>query len=156
MTATTAPATTAPATTAPATTAPATGAAGTTRRAHTAVWALQIVLALFFAIPSAGPKLVGHSAAATSFDAIGLGDWFMYLVGALELAGAVALVVPALSGVAALALIGLMAGALVTQLAFLGGEYWFTPVIFALLLAVVARTRRNRTATLLRRVRGRV
>ncbi|MEU0658643.1 DoxX family protein [Streptomyces lavendulocolor] len=135
---------------------PASAPAAPSRRADTGVRALQIVLALFFAIPSAGPKLVGHSSAAASFDAIGLGDWFMYLVGALELAGAVALVVPALSGVAALALIGLMAGALVTQIAFLGGQFWYTPVVFAVLLAVVARTRRDRTAALLRRVGGRV
>ncbi|GGU20655.1 DoxX family protein [Streptomyces lavendofoliae] len=158
MTDITATGTTTPAT-ATGTATPAAGAAGgaaPSRRADIGAWALQIVLALFFAIPSAGPKLVGHSSAAASFDAIGAGDWLMYLVGVLELAGAVALVVPALSGVAALALTGLMAGALVTQLAFLDGRFWFTPVIFAVLLGVVARTRRDRTAALLRRVRGRV
>ncbi|QGV81184.1 DoxX family protein [Streptomyces ficellus] len=125
------------------------------RRANTGVWALQIVLALFFAIPSAGPKLVGHSSAAVSFDAIGFGDWFMYLVGGLELAGAVALVIPALSGVAALALIGVMGGAVVAQIAYLGAEFWYTPVVFAVLLAVVARARRADTARLVARVRGR-
>jgi uncharacterized membrane protein YphA (DoxX/SURF4 family) len=123
------------------------------RRTDIGVWTLQIVLALFFAIPSAAPKLVGHSSAAQSFDAIGFGDWFMYLVGALELVGAIGLVTPVLSGVSALALIGLMAGAVVTQLVFLDGQYWFTPVIFAALLAVVARTRRHRTAELLGLVR---
>ncbi|MFC8917400.1 DoxX family protein [Streptomyces sp. NPDC057116] len=78
--------------TAPA--APATTTPVLSRRADIGVWVLQIVLALFFAIPSAAPKLVGHSSAAEAFDTIGFGDWFMYLVGALELAGAIALVVP--------------------------------------------------------------
>ncbi|TDF48399.1 DoxX family protein [Streptomyces sp. WAC05374] len=138
--------------TAPA--APATTTPVLSRRADIGVWVLQIVLALFFAIPSAAPKLVGHSSAAEAFDTIGFGDWFMYLVGALELAGAIALVVPVLSGVSALALIGLMAGALLAQLVFLGAEYWFTPVIFALLLAVVARHRRHHTARLLELLRA--
>ncbi|MEU0271268.1 DoxX family protein [Streptomyces sp. NPDC006307] len=129
--------------------------AGLSRRADIAVRVLQIVLALFFAIPSAGPKLVGHSSAAESFDAIGAGDWLMYTVGALELAGAIALVVPILSGVSALALIALMAGAFVTQLAVLDGKYALTPVIFAALLAVVARTRRHHNAELLALVRRR-
>ncbi|MFF8292201.1 DoxX family protein [Streptomyces sp. NPDC016309] len=132
-----------------------TAASAPTRRADIGVRVLQIVLALFFAVPSAAPKLVGHASAAESFDTIGFGDWFMYLVGALELAGAVGLVVPLLSGVAALALIGLMAGALVTQLVFLDGRYWFTPVVFAALLAVVARTRRHHNAELLALARRR-
>ncbi|MET9428549.1 DoxX family protein [Streptomyces sp. NPDC003036] len=129
--------------------------AGLSRRSDIAVRVLQILLALFFAIPSAGPKLVGHSSAAESFDAIGAGDWLMYTVGALELAGAIALVVPILSGVSALALIALMAGAFVTQLAVLDGKYALTPVIFAALLAVVARTRRHHNAELLALVRRR-
>ncbi|MBT2366670.1 DoxX family protein [Streptomyces sp. ISL-10] len=40
----------------------------------------------------------------------------MYLVGGLELAGAVALVIPILAGVSAIALMGLMIGAFVTQI----------------------------------------
>ncbi|MEV3991747.1 DoxX family protein [Streptomyces sp. NPDC049837] len=135
--------------------APAPAAPVLSRRADIGVWTLQIVLALFFAIPSAAPKLVGHSSAAEAFDTIGFGDWFMYVVGALELAGAIALVIPVLSGVSALALIGLMAGALVTQLVFLGGQYWFTPVIFAALLGVVAWHRRHQNTRLLALLRAR-
>ncbi|MEU7277823.1 DoxX family protein [Streptomyces sp. NPDC045431] len=142
-------------------TAPAPAPAGTVRpsglgrRADIGVRVLQIVLALFFAIPSAGPKLVGHRSAAESFDAIGAGDWLMYTVGALELVGAIALVVPILSGLSALALIALMAGAFVTQLTVFDGQYAATPVVFAVLLAVVARTRRHHNAELLALVRRR-
>ncbi|MEU6983537.1 DoxX family protein [Streptomyces sp. NPDC046324] len=119
------------------------------RRADISVRVVQILLALAFAIPSAAPKLVGHWSAAESFDKIGWGDWLMYTVGALELAGAVALVIPILSGAAATALIGLMAGAFVTQLTVFDGQYALTPVLFAVPLAVIAWTRRDRTAELL-------
>ncbi|MEU8530222.1 MULTISPECIES: DoxX family protein [Streptomyces] len=118
------------------------------RRADISVRVLQIVLALFFAIPSASPKLVGHASAAEGFDKIGWGDWFMYTIGGLELAGAIALVIPVLSSVAATALIGLMVGAFVFTLTFFDGQFWFTPVIFAVLLAVVAWNRREQNARL--------
>ncbi|MFF8846905.1 DoxX family protein [Streptomyces sp. NPDC015127] len=125
------------------------------RRTDIAVRVLQIVLALFFAVASAAPKLAAHASATEGFDKIGYGDWYMYLVGGLELAGAVALVIPILSGVSAIALMGLMIGAFVTQITVFDGEYAITPVIFFVLLAVVACVRRDRTArlvaTLLRR-----
>ncbi|MGW2559754.1 DoxX family protein [Streptomyces sp. NPDC001514] len=126
------------------------------RRADLAVRTLQILLALLFAIPSAAPKLIGHASAAESFDKIGFGDWFMYLVGVLELAGAVALVVPILSGLSALALIGLMIGAFTTQMTVFDGQYAITPVLVAIPLAVIAWTRRNRTAELFALVRARL
>ncbi|MFJ8076025.1 DoxX family protein [Streptomyces sp. NPDC096176] len=124
-------------------------------RTHLAVRTLQIVLALFFAIASAAPKLVGHSSAAEGFDRIGYGDWYMYLVGGLELAGAIALVIPMLSGVAALALMGLMVGAFVTQLTAFDGRNALTPVIFFAVLAVVAVVRRRHNAELVARLRRR-
>lgn len=137
--------------------APATGAgAGISRRRHLTVLTLQILLAVFLAVPSAAPKLIGHSSAAESFDRIGFGDWFMYTVGALELAGAVALVIPILSGISALALIGLMTGAFVTQLTVFDGQYAITPVLVALPLAAVARVRRHHNTELVALVRRRL
>ncbi|MER7818486.1 DoxX family protein [Streptomyces sp. NPDC096153] len=151
---------TAPRTSAPRTSAPAALPAGAPahapgRRAHLTALTLQVLLALFLGGASALPKLIGHSSAAESFDRIGFGDWFMYTVGALELAGAVALVIPVLAGVSALALIGLMAGALVTQVTVFDGQYALTPVLVALPLAVVARVRRHRNAELVALLRRR-
>lgn len=130
--------------------------AGPSRRTDIAVRTLQIVLALFMAVPSAGPKLIGHSVAAESFDTIGFGDWFMYLTGVLELAGAVALVIPILSGVSAIALIGLMIGAFITQLTVFDGENALTPVILLVLFAVIAWVRRQKTVELVALVRRRI
>lgn len=131
---------------------------GTTlsRRSHLAVRTLQIVLALFMAIPSAAPKLIGHSSAAESFDKIGFGDWFMYLTGGLELAGAIALVIPILSGLSALAFMGLMIGAFITQVTVFDGQYAITPVILFVIFGGIAWVRRNHTAELVALVRKRL
>ncbi|MGW7055218.1 DoxX family protein [Streptomyces sp. NPDC054887] len=117
---------------------------GASRAGRVALRVLRIVLALFFAVASAAPKLVGHSSASDIFDRIGFGDWFMYAVGGLELAGAIALLIPALSGVAALALGALMVGAFVTQIAVFDGRNAATPLILLVLLLTVAWTRRDR------------
>ncbi|MFF3337303.1 DoxX family protein [Streptomyces flavidovirens] len=125
------------------------------RAARIAVRVLQILLAVFFAVPSASPKLVGHSSASESFDKIGFGDWFMYVVGGLELAGAIALLIPVLSGVAALALGALMVGAFVTQLLVFDGQYAATPLILLMLLVAIAWIHRHHNAELVARIRRR-
>ena len=75
-----------------------------------ALWAAQIVLAMFFAF-AALPKLAGAHSAVTMFGQIGAGQWLRYLVGTAELAGAVGLLVPRLAGLAAAGLAVDMAGA---------------------------------------------
>jgi uncharacterized membrane protein YphA (DoxX/SURF4 family) len=51
----------------------------------------------------------------------GAGQWLRFLVGVLELAGAVGLLVPALVGAAAAGLAALLTGALIIRVAVLGG-----------------------------------
>lgn len=129
--------------------------ATTGRGANIALWTLQVLTALFFAVASAFPKLTAHPSAAEGFDKIGYGDWFMYLIGGLELAGAIALVVPLLAGVSAVAFIGLMIGAFTYQVTVFDGEYWITPLIVMAVMAIIAWGRRAQTAwlvTLLRSV----
>ncbi|MFE7270744.1 DoxX family protein [Streptomyces sp. NPDC057623] len=125
------------------------------RRARIALRGLQIVLALFYAVASALPKLIAHPSALESFEEMGWGSAGMYAVGVLELAGAVALLIPVLQSVAAIALSALMVGAFVVQLAYFGGEYALTPVILILPLALIAWARRGSNAELLRLVRRR-
>ncbi|MCM1974863.1 MULTISPECIES: DoxX family protein [Streptomyces] len=122
------------------------------RRARIALRALQIVLALFYGIASALPKLIGHSSAAEVFDELGWGSTGMYTIGALELAGAVALLIPVLQSVAAIALSGLMAGAFVVSLTAFDGENAATPLILIVPLALIAWARRGSNADLLRLV----
>ncbi|MFD9979860.1 DoxX family protein [Streptomyces massasporeus] len=125
------------------------------RRARIALRALQVLLALFYAVASALPKLIGHESAAESFERLGWGSAGMYTIGALELAGAIALLIPVLQSVAAMALSALMVGAFVVQIAVFDGQYAATPLILIVPLALIAWARRGHNADLLRLLRRR-
>jgi len=110
------------------------------------LWALQIAaggmfLTLGFLKQSGNAQLVGL------FEAIGLGQWFRYLTGALEVTGAFLLLIPRTSGLGALMLAGVMVGAVVTHV-FIGRR---SPLMAIILLVVtgVAWGRRRRTVNLL-------
>jgi uncharacterized membrane protein YphA (DoxX/SURF4 family) len=125
------------------------------RAANTALWVLQIAAGLFFIGASAFPKLIGHDSARVGFDAIGYGDWFMYLIGTLELAGGIALMIPVLSGLAALCFMALMVGAFTYEVTVIESGFWYTPVIIFAVMAVIAWGRRDSLARLLGAVRRR-
>ncbi len=110
---------------------PAAPAASSGLALNLALWALRLVLALVFAMAGFA-KVAGDPAMVEMFATIGVGQWFRYAVGALELAGAVGVLVPRLSGFAALGLVGLMVGATATNLFVLGAS----PLLpFVLLMA---------------------
>ncbi|AOR34936.1 hypothetical protein BFF78_31245 [Streptomyces fodineus] len=133
-----------------------TGSAGGRRRAaRIALRTVQVLLALFYGIASALPKLIAHPSAVESFDKIGWGSGAMYTIGALELAGAVALLIPVLQSVAAIALSALMVGAFIVQLTVFDGQYAATPLILMVPLTLIAWARRGHNAELLRLVRRR-
>ncbi|MEU2875959.1 DoxX family protein [Streptomyces sp. NPDC007070] len=111
---------------------------------------VQVALALFYGLASALPKLIAHPSAVESFDRMGWSSAGMYTIGALELAGAVALLIPVLQSVAALALGALMVGAFVVQLTVFDGENAATPLVPIVPLALVAWTRREHNKELLR------
>ena len=125
------------------------------RRARIALRGLQILLALFYAIASALPKLIAHPSAAEGFDELGWGSAGMYTIGALALAGAIALLIPVLQSVAAMALSALMVGAFIVTITAFGGENAATPLILIVPLALIAWARRSSNADLLRLLRRR-
>ncbi|GAB1335046.1 hypothetical protein ACE1SV_16360 [Streptomyces sp. E-15] len=128
--------------------------AGRARRgALVALRAVQVLLALFYGTASALPKLMAHPTAVESFDRIGWGSGAMYTIGALELAGAVALLIPVLQSVAAIALGALMVGAFIVQLTAFDGQNAATPLILIVPLALIAWTRRSHNTALLRLLR---
>ncbi|MER6373946.1 DoxX family protein [Streptomyces sp. RLB3-17] len=149
--------TTVPVTTLTSTSSPTSASSLKTRGrgARISLGALQIVLGLFYALASALPKLIAHPSAAEAFDKLGWGSTGMYLIGALELAGGLALLVPLLSSVAAVALSALMVGAFVVNVTVIHGPYVATPLILILPLALIAWARRNHTTELVRWVRRR-
>ena len=87
------------------------------------------------------------------FATIGIGQWFRYLVGALEIAGAAGVLVPRLSGLAALGLVCLMAGATLTNVLVLGTSP-LLPIALMLAGVLVAWGRWPRTITLPARSKG--
>jgi uncharacterized membrane protein YphA (DoxX/SURF4 family) len=125
------------------------------RRARIALRTVQVLLALFYGVASALPKLIGNQYAVDAFDKIGWGSVGMYTIGALELAGAVALLIPVLQSVAAIALSALMVGAFFVQMIVFHGENAATPLILIVPLALIAWARRGSNGDLLRLVRRR-
>lgn len=114
------------------------------------MWVLQIGTAGMFVMVgflklSGNPQLVGL------FEAIGLGQWFRYLTGSLEVAGAIMLLIPRLSGLGALMLAGVMIGAVITHLFIVGGSALMA-IILLVVTGVVAWGRRQRTVSLFERV----
>lgn len=83
-----------------------------------ALWVVQIGLALMFFM-AGGNKLAGNPMMVGLFDAIGIGQWFRYVTGALEVTGAALLLVPRISGLGAVLLVPVMLGAITTHLVVL-------------------------------------
>ena len=109
------------------------------------VWAmriLQILLALAFGAAGA-MKLVGAEAMVAMFDQIGFGQWFRYVTGLVELAGAVLIIIPATAFWGAVLLACVSVGAILTHLFLIGGS--FVPALILLVLtAIVGYERRPR------------
>ncbi|MFC9689390.1 DoxX family protein [Kribbella sp. NPDC056951] len=110
------------------------------RPASVALWVLQVLLAASFVMAGL-PKLTGDPLMIEMFDAIGAGQWLRYTVAVLEIAGAIGLLIPRLCGAAALGLVGIMAGAVVTNVAVLEAAP-VVPSVYLLLAAVIAWFRR--------------
>jgi uncharacterized membrane protein YphA (DoxX/SURF4 family) len=79
-------------------------------------------------------KLTGAPMMVQLFGAIGLGQWFRYVTGGIEVASAVLLLIPAVAAYGAAALAITMVGAIITHLFIVGGS----PVIPIVLLASTA------------------
>ena len=119
------------------------------RTGRIALWAVQIALAGMFLLAGSS-KLLSAPAMVGLFDAIGIGQWFRYVTGSIEVVSAVALLVPAWAAFGALLLIPTMAGAVITHLFIVGAS----PVPATVLLIgslAVAWARRDQLASVLSR-----
>jgi putative oxidoreductase len=111
------------------------------------LWLLQIGAAGMFLMVGF-LKLAGNPQLVGLFEMIGLGQWFRYLTGTLEVAGAILLLIPRLSGLGALMLAGIMICAVVTHVFIVGGSP-LGATILLVVTAIVAWGRRRRTMNLL-------
>jgi putative oxidoreductase len=121
------------------------------RVALVALWLTQIALAGRFLF-SGGLKLTGAPALVALFDAIGIGQWFRYLTGSIEVVSAVALLVPSWAAFGALLLIPTMVGAVFTHLFIVGGSAVPATVLLTGSLAI-AWARRDQLVSVLSRRR---
>jgi putative oxidoreductase len=93
----------------------------TTRIGTALVWTLQVASAAMFLF-AGGLKLAGVPVMVQEFGIIGLGQWFRYFTGGLEVISAVLLLVPSLAFFGALALAATMVGAILAHLFLIGGS----------------------------------
>ncbi|AKE53089.1 DoxX family protein [Kangiella geojedonensis] len=94
------------------------------------------LLALIFLL-SGSAKLLGLEFEVDAFERWGYPVWFMYFTGAVEVAGAVALLVPRLVSVAGLGLSGVMVGAVATHV--MHSEWMMLVIASVILLTAVWR-----------------
>lgn len=106
------------------------------------LWIMQILGAAMFLMAGA-PKLTGAEQAVQSFEMIGVGQWFRYLTGVLEVVGAIMLLIPATAAFGALLLAVVMVGAVIVHLFVIGGSPAMA-IILLLAMGFVAWGRRGR------------
>ena len=134
--------------TVPSTTSPARPG----RAANIALWTLQVLTAAVFVF-AAIPKITADPMAVAGFAMMGIGPAGMVTIGLLELAGAIALFIPRLTGLAALCQIALMIGAVLTTLVYFGSSMVALPTAVLVAVAIIAYARRQSTVELVAFVR---
>lgn len=96
------------------------------------IWVLAALVAALFLL-SAIPKFFDEGW-IRRFASWGYSESFLYIIGVLETMGAIGLLIPRLAPYAALGLIGIMIGAIVTHLNHDQGIVWNLAYIAVLLL----------------------
>jgi putative oxidoreductase len=95
------------------------------------LWILSGVVALAF-IAAGGSKLAGVPAMIALFDEIGLGQWFRYFTGLLEVTAGIGLLISRYAFYAAVLLAIIMVGAVIAHLTVLGSSPAAPAVLFVL------------------------
>ena len=107
-------------------------------------WVLRLAVAFIFV--SSGLEKFGVGPGQEwirIFAKIGLGDWFRYFTGVLEIAGGVLLMIPFAAKAGAWLLVLCMTGAIVCHL-FILGDPFSSIINVALIVAILAAARRRR------------
>jgi putative oxidoreductase len=105
------------------------------------LWALQIFSAAMFLVAGVS-KLAGVPMMVQMFGVIGIGQWFRYVTGTIEVVSAVLLLIPSIASYGAAALAVTMIGAIITHLFIVGGNPAMAVVLLAS-TATIAWTRRS-------------
>jgi len=88
---------------------------------NAALWVLQVLTAAGF-LMAGFAKLTGQPMMVETFDKLGMGQWFRYVTGGIEVASAVLLFIPRLTPIGAALLVCTMIGAVLSHLVLIGGS----------------------------------
>ena len=114
--------------------------AGPGKALNLTLWCVQALLALTF-LGAGSQKLMGAPAMVALFEAVGIGQWFRYVTGILELTGAVLIVVSKTRSIGAALLAAVMLGA-ITAHVFILHVPLTTPGVLFLMSGLVLWGRR--------------
>src|SRR5437879_4929766 len=98
-------------------------------------------LAALAFIAAGGAKLAGAAAMVELFDKVGLGQWFRYFTGVLEVAAGIGLLISRYAFYAAVLLAIVMAGAIIAHVTVLGSSP-AAPVVLFVLTGIIAYLRK--------------
>jgi len=104
--------------------------------------ALRALSALAF-LAAGLAKLSGAAMMVATFQAIGIGQWFRYVTGVIEVGGAILLFMPGLQGIGAGVLAATMIGAMLSHIVILGTATMLPSVILFILTATIAYAYRS-------------
>jgi len=108
--------------------------------ANVVAWVLQILVAIAF-LAAGSAKLGGAASMVAVFAKVGVGQWFRFVTGGLEVGGAIGLLWPRTNFYAAILLATVMVGAITAHLTILGGNPT-PPIVLLALSATIAYLRR--------------
>jgi putative oxidoreductase len=103
-------------------------------------WLLSALLALLF-LWVGSLKLMSRPVTVQEFAQVGLGQWFRYFTGILEVCGAIGLLIPAFARWASVLLAMVMSGAMVAHLMALHTPPTLPALLLVLVLAAAALRR---------------
>ena len=106
-----------------------------------ALWILSGFAALLF-IGVGGAKLAGAAVMVELFAKVGLGQWFRYFTGLLEVAAGIGLLLSRFAFYAAVVLAVVMAGAFIAHVTVLGSSP-AAPLVLFVLTGIIAYLRKS-------------
>jgi uncharacterized membrane protein YphA (DoxX/SURF4 family) len=117
------------------------------------LWVAQVLIAAAF-LAASYPKVTLDPMAVEGFATMGFSTAGTLIIGCLEVAGAIGLLVPRLTGLAALGVVALMIGATVATTLTMGVLPALMPAVRGVMGALVARGRWYQTVELISSVRA--
>lgn len=106
---------------------------------------LRVLLTVAF-VMAGGAKLIGAEMMVQTFEAVGVGQWFRYVTGLIEVGGAILLWIPAYRMIGAGLLAVTMVGAILAHLVILGPSAVPALVLGLMAVAVIYLERNKATA----------